>query len=252
MFKTERANGVRPPQIGFLTETAPSQISCVAQIASILRGLPAKVKHFPKPSANGIIRNQPMTIDKSAPNQKLSVPKLTRQAATAPFTPELMAVDPVLWGSFWHFDVIAPGSRLPAPELALLRAVRLDQTWPQTILPAEFLTDLHAAITHPQAGVWTVTLGQTPCAVFAAPGPAGVTVVWYGRATGCLHAGYRMAPVTGHFAGLTQQRAPGFHLPAEAVRPPGWLAESVAQRPANSLAARLDAAILRWRLYATG
>ncbi len=193
-----------------------------------------------------------MTIDKSAPNQKLSVPELTRQAAAAPFTPELMAVDAALWGSFWQFDVLAPGSRLPAPEVALLRAVRLDQTWPQTTTPAQFLADLRAAVIHPQAGVWTISLGRTPCAVFAAPDLMGLTVVWYSHATGCLHAGYRIAPAAGHFAGLTQQRAPGFQLPVQAVRPPGWLAKSAAQRPANSAAARLDAAILRWRLTATG
>lgn len=193
-----------------------------------------------------------MTIDKSAPNQKLSVPELTRQVAAAPFTPELMAVDPALWGSFWQFDVLAPGSRLPALELALLRAVQLDQTWPQTTTPAQFLADLRAAIAHPQAGVWAISLGRTPCAVFAAPDSAGVTVVWYSRATGCLHTGYRIAPAAGHFAGLTQQRAPGFHLPDQSPPSPGWLAESAAQRPANSAAARLDAAILRWRLDATG
>lgn len=186
------------------------------------------------------------------PNHKLlptELDKLLAGAADARFAPDTIAADEPLWGGFWQFDVIAPGYRLPALELALLRAVRLDQNWPDpNITPAGFLAELRAAVAHPQAGVWTVRLANVPCVVFAAPANlTEVIVVWYSPGPGWLHAGYRVPPLAGHFAGLTPQRLPGFSLLAGPTVPPGWLAKSVAERQASTPAARLDKAILRWR-----
>ena len=194
----------------------------------------------------------------------LQLRQLIHEAGQAPFVPHNLVVDPPLWGGFWHADVISAGYTLPALELALLRATRLDKCWSPGTDPARFLVDLQAAATQPRAGVWTMTLAGMPLAVFAAPGealgrpgggtPAGTlrqvsTVVWYGLASGCLYAGYRGVFTAGHFTGMGCQQEPGFQLADTPPAPPGWLAEAIGQRGAEgrSDASRLDHAILRWR-----
>lgn len=181
--------------------------------------------------------------------------QMVAQAASAPFALDLLEVDEPLWGSFWQFDVIAPGYTLPAVELNLLRAIRLDATWPEETGVAQFLADLHAAVQHPQAGVWTLPLAGEPCVMFAAPGqnPNLMTVVWFCATTGNLHAGYRTGFLGTHFSGAVGQRPPRFagQTGDVAGTPPEWLAlavEHLDNSQPGSLAARLDAEILRWRL----
>jgi hypothetical protein len=182
--------------------------------------------------------------------------QIVAHVATAPFASDLLEADESLWGGFWHFDVIGPGYSLPAVELALLRAVRLDRNWPEDTTVDQFLTDLRQAILHPQAGVWTLTVIGQPCVVFAAPASVErqnlVTVAWYCASTGQLQAGYRATVESLHFAEAVEQRAPGFTHQRKGVKDdkPGWLALAVEQIDVgekSNLAARLDAAILRWR-----
>lgn len=181
--------------------------------------------------------------------QRATPPELTRlinQADIAPFVTDLLEADEALWGSFWQGDVIAPGYTLPAVELALLRATRLDRTWPEETTVSEFVADLHAAIRHPQTGVWTLRAAGEPCAVFAAP---FLTVVWYCATTGQIHAGYRAPVDTLNFPGAVELRAldvPGASH-QKITHPPAWL-EKNETLDAHSLAARLDAEILRMRL----
>ncbi len=179
-----------------------------------------------------------ITQSKKATPEQLS--QLIAQASLAPFATDLLEVDEPLWGSFWQGDVIAPGYRLPAVELALLRATRLDQTWPEGTTVAEFLADLHAAISNPQAGVWTLMAAGEPCIVLASVSCQGAggrgqtssvtgrrssvvgrpsaishrpsaTVVWYCATTGQLHAGYRTAIDKLNFAGAVMQRSLDFN-----------------------------------------
>src|SRR5687767_153880 len=141
--------------------------------------------------------NRVDTLIKQLADQARKVPpaplaRLVAGVGTAPFVTDLLEVDEALWGGFWHFDVISAGYRLPALELALLRATRLDHTWPDDTGPAQFLADLQRAIQHPQAGIWTLRWAEEPWAVFAAQlGQPWITVAWYCATTGRLHAGYR-------------------------------------------------------------
>lgn len=96
--------------------------------------------------------------------------QIITHVATAPFVEAVLAVDELLWGGFWQFDVIAPGYQLPAVELALLRAIRLDQTWPEGTTVEQFLAELRTAMRDPQAGVWTLPVGGEPCLVIAGTG----------------------------------------------------------------------------------
>ncbi|MCQ3971896.1 MAG: hypothetical protein DPW09_00455 [Anaerolineae bacterium] len=190
---------------------------------------------------------------------------LIDRASVASFAGDLLEADETLWGSFWQGDVIAPGYLLPAAELALLRATRLDGTWPEGASLPDFLADLRQAIRHPQAGVWTLRTAGEPCVVFAAPLNVQysifnvqrstfnvATVVWYCATTDQLHAGYRAPLDRLHFAGAVEQRPP--ELPSathpEPIEPFTWLKQAAEQAKTaaeRSLAARLDAAILRLR-----
>jgi hypothetical protein len=222
------------------------------------------------------------------------------RVSAASFATDLLEADEVLWGSFWHFDVISPGYRLPAVELALLRATRLDGHWPPNTSIEEYLADLHQTIRHPQARLWLLSAAGEPCVVVAAPtsqaagGVRGVsslfpttstdetqyeigatvdkkeqvasknpeskiqnpelaTVVWYCASTGQLHAGYRTTTRSLHATETVEQYLPGNEGQAEGKMdvPPSWLvltAEQDEVKADSSLAARLDAEILRWRL----
>ena len=206
-----------------------------------------------------IIRSKKATLQQLA--------QLVDQARVAPFAHDLLEVDEPLWGGFWQGDVIAPGYRLPAVELALLRAMRLDTTWPEGTSVAQFLADLHWATSQPQAGVWTLAVAGEPCVVFAASFNVTratlnvkplATVVWYCATTERLHAGYRATIDTLNFVGAVEQRQlqdsgtthflSASHL--QSANQSSWLAqvpEQIVVDEQISLASRLDVGILKIR-----
>jgi hypothetical protein len=198
---------------------------------------------------------------------------LVEQVGSAPFAEDLLEVDEPLWGGFWQGDVIAPGYSLPAVELALLRAIRLDRRWPEETSVAQFLADLHQALSDPHAGVWTLFAADEPCVIFASlrgqgPGIGAqslATVVWYCATTERLHAGYR-TPLALNFSEAVEQRRLDFldsrplgsasHQDSQS----SWLEQAAEHGKIGSgqpsaaggpgLAARLDAEILHMRRIA--
>ena len=187
--------------------------------------------------------------------------QIINHVAAASFADNLLAVDEPLWGGFWQGDVIAPGYWLPAVELALLRAIRLDERWPEGTTVPHYLADLRRTILDPQVGIWTLTAAGQPCVVFAAPiknpkseieSLKSITVVWYCASTGRLHAGYRTIAAELNLGDAVKQR--GLESISE-LKPTSkekldWLAQAVKQREvddAHSLAARLDLEILQIR-----
>ena len=190
--------------------------------------------------------------------------QITRHIAAAPFTADLLEVDE-------QGDVIAPGYHLPAVELALLRAIRLDRSWLEHTTVSQFLADLHRAALDPRAGIWTLNLIGEPCLIFAAPVPDSkskieprklVTVGWYCASTGRLHAGYRTPAGDLHPGEAVEQRPLEIEsaTPSQASLPtkpqnlpdePGdWPAQLSAESSLISterLASRLDAAIQHLR-----
>lgn len=185
--------------------------------------------------------------------------QMVQQVAPASFTGDLLEADEPLWGGFWQGDVISPGYRLPAVELALLRATRLDGTWPETTSIADFLAGLQQVVEDPEAGIWALAAAGQPCLVFAraeSPAPGAVqpllTVVWYCAGTGRFHAGYRTRPGLFKLRRAVELRPPAFDPESragEVNRPPDWLAQAVSARTvdAGNLAARLDLEILATR-----
>jgi hypothetical protein len=185
--------------------------------------------------------------------------QIAGHVAAAPFARALIEVDEPLWGSFWQFDVIAPGYRLPAVELALLRAIRLDQHWPEDTVVEQFLADLRQAILAPQAAIWTLKLAEVPWIIFAtesdhkpAEDQAFITVVWYCASTGQVHAGYRATATMMNFTKTeaVAQRATVFKQQETVFEAnPDWLEAAVVstETEVSSLAAKLDQAILKFR-----
>lgn len=200
---------------------------------------------------------------KQVPPEQLA--RLIGQAGAAPFAEDLLEVEESLWGGFWQGDVIAPGYSLPAVELALLRATRLEETWPDGTSVSQFLADLRQAIADPHAGVWTLAVAGEPCAVFAAESGQRsavadrplAAVVWYCATTERLHAGYRTPIASLNFKGAVEQRPLQVSHASheESTSQSSWLEQMVEQTTAtdgwrsavsgHSLAAQLDAEILR-------
>lgn len=176
---------------------------------------------------------------------------LARAAITAPFCPDLLEVCPPLWGSFWQGDVVSPGYTLPAIELAFLRAVRLDETWPGESSLSQFLSDLKAVVNHPQADVWTGLEGGYDWVVFVrndAHSPF-LTVVWYCPTTNYLHAGYHTTLDRLNLGSLMVHRKRDSNIIGQ--RRSGssaWLGEAAQFQPSHSsLAQTLDQFILKVR-----
>ncbi len=214
---------------------------------------------------------------KQVPPEQLA--RLIGQAGAAPFAEDLLEVEESLWGGFWQGDVIAPGYSLPAVELALLRAIRLEETWPEGTTVTEFLADLRQAITEPHAGVWMLAVAGEPCIAFASTGERRAetgnrtpetsgqrsavngrflaTVVWHCATTERLHAGYRTPIASLNFKGAVEQRPlqVSYASHEESTSQSSWLEQMVEQATAtdgwrsavsgHSLAAQLDAEILR-------
>lgn len=179
---------------------------------------------------------------------------MVQHVALASFAGDLLEADEPLWGGFWQGDVISPGYRLPAVELALLRAIRLDGAWPESTSLADFLSSLQEAVKHPGAGIWALAAAGQPCLVFAwaAPAESLLTVAWYCASTGRLHAGYRTGPGLFRLRKAVELRPPAFSLEDRADTapgPPDWLGQAISARMAGerTLAARLDMAILAVR-----
>jgi hypothetical protein len=114
---------------------------------------------------------------------------ILRHISQATFVPELQEVDEALWGGFWQGDVISPGYWLPAVELHLLRAMRLDNTWPETTTVEQFLADLRPDKSNAQVEI-TWAAGQPGVVVTIIT--EYITVVRYNALTGYLEAGYRL------------------------------------------------------------
>lgn len=181
---------------------------------------------------------------------------IVERVIEAEFIEALIEVEEPLWGSFWQFDVIAPGYQLPAIEVALLRAMRLDWSWPEETTVAQFLTDVRQALRQPQVGIWTLEAAGEPMVVVAGQNDgSSLTVAWYCATTGRLHAAYRTAP-----ASFSKLKPPGAveqnGLPLVIKAKPkdsnriDWLTAVIAEKQDNlsqDLASRLDAAILTLR-----
>ena len=93
--------------------------------------------------------------------------QFNQQLTPIPFVSTTLEVDEPLWGGFWQGDVIAPGYRLPALELAYLRRTRLDEDTAETT-PEKYLQNLQTSLLAYPDGAWLTLLVDRPalCVVY--------------------------------------------------------------------------------------
>jgi len=164
--------------------------------------------------------------------------------AKATFAPELIVVEATLWGCFWQGDVISPGYRLLVGELALLRSIEYDHSWPKQTTFPQYYRDLQIACLHPQAHLKVGLVAHEPCAMVISPTNNDTfryTVLWYCATTGYLHAGYRISKLdtlhTGEFI---------LPMPSLINQQPGLQKKSAQLAKGYGLVKRLDKAILQY------
>ena len=169
-----------------------------------------------------------------------------------PFNPAALTADSQLWGDFWQGDVIAPGYKLPALELAYLRVTRLDNTFKEAD-PAAYLATLQTALKDFPAGAWLTELDSqlALCLAYPINQPNRALVIWLTQTT--LVAGYK-DPLN---------HSPGYHLtllkPSPPIdspsansaptEPPPYLLEGLPEALTADSATRMDCLIRLHRAY---
>jgi hypothetical protein len=109
---------------------------------------------------------------------------------------------------------ISVNDRLPAIETHLLKRVYLDRQWPIGATVEEYLADLHRAISHPAAQIWTYRYyGEpmigflSPSHVQTVPSPQPFIFVAYNPRYGLIITGYQASgPDTIFTDGFEQAR----------------------------------------------
>ncbi|NIP24176.1 MAG: hypothetical protein GWO38_10250 [Phycisphaerae bacterium] len=111
-----------------------------------------------------------------------------RPRSPLPFTPARLEVERDLWGSFWQGDVIAPGYKLPALELAYLRATRLDETFTDPT-PQSYLQNLQTTLLQFPSGAWLAQFSRISAVCVAFEADALHLIIWL--VDGFIVAGYK-------------------------------------------------------------
>jgi len=119
----------------------------------------------------------------------------SRALTPIPFSAAILEVDRALWGSFWQGDVIGPGYRLPALELAYLRETRLTESVAEPS-PQHYLQAIQTSLSNFPTGAWIAHFGRQAVLCLA----YRQLVIWL--IEGMIVAGYRANFIT----------SPGYNL----------------------------------------
>ena len=131
-----------------------------------------------------------------ATNEELS--QIVTHAAQAPFASRPVRISPRLR----HALAAALGKpvprRLPSIEFHLLKRVHLEQQWPVGTTARQYVTDLHLAVRHPAARIWTYEYRTEPMVGFLAPSqvqnapqPEAFVFVAYNARYGAITTGFQ-------------------------------------------------------------
>lgn len=176
-----------------------------------------------------------------------------RPLSPLPFTPARLEVESDLWGSFWQGDVIAPGYRLPALELAYLRATRLDETFADPT-PQSYLQNLQTTLLQFPSGAWLAQFNQIPALCVAFEAEALYLIIWL--ADSFIVAGYKdlLTDSPGYNLGPLHPLTPSSSKKAPSPNqqnqlPLRWLAEWGREWPELDQATQIDHLIQAHRAY---
>jgi hypothetical protein len=145
-------------------------------------------------TADNIILELIATARQATPDE---VEAITAHAAQAPFATYLSHVPTRVREGLIQHGVSCP-ARAPSIEWHLLERVCLDQQWPPGTTATQYVHDLHQAVVHPEAEVWTYRYFDQPYAGFISPshvqglpGSERYLFVAYSPVFGTLITGYQ-------------------------------------------------------------
>ena len=145
------------------------------------------------------------------------VRRIVEHVGQAPFASRPVRVDRRLWGLTYGGQRLGRESRLPSLEAHLLKRVYVERQWPEGTTAEQYVADLHRAVRHPQAELWTYRYRGRPFAAFFAPShvqadpcPEKLIFVAYDAGYGTITTGFQAnSPWTvfvGEFNGLRRLR----------------------------------------------
>jgi len=150
-----------------------------------------------------------------ATEDKLS--QIVAHVAQAPFASRLVKISPGLQEAFAMALGKPVPRQLPSIEFHLLKRIHLEQQWPVGTTARQYVTDLHLAVRHPVARIWTYEYRTEPMVGFLAPSqiqnapqPEAFVFVAYNARYGAITTGFQASGPGAIFGKehqrLTQQR----------------------------------------------
>jgi hypothetical protein len=95
--------------------------------------------------------------------------ELSQIVAQAPFASRPVRISPRLRDKFAAVLGKPVARQLPSVEFHLLKRIHLEQQWPVGTTARQYVTDLHFAVRHPAARIWTFEYRTEPIVGFLAP-----------------------------------------------------------------------------------
>jgi len=124
--------------------------------------------------------------------------QIVAHVAQAPFASRLVRVSPRLRDEFALVLGKLVARRLPSIEFHLLKRIYLEQQWPIETTTRQYVTDLHLAVRHPAAQIWTYEYRTEPMVGFLAlsqvqnaPKPEAFVFVAYNARYGAITTGFQ-------------------------------------------------------------
>jgi len=95
--------------------------------------------------------------------------QIVAHVAQAPFASRLVRISPRLRDEFAAGLGKPVVRQLPSIEFHLLKRIYLERQWPVGTTARQYVTDLHLAVRHPAARIWTYEYRAEPMVGFLAP-----------------------------------------------------------------------------------
>ena len=124
--------------------------------------------------------------------------RIVTHLAQASFAPRLVRLTRWLRDQLATRGVALQGDKVSAVEAHLLKRIHLDRQWPPDATADDYLADLHRAMLHPAAQVWTYRYYGEPMIGFLSPShmqnvpsPQPFIFVAYNPRYGAIVTGYQ-------------------------------------------------------------
>ena len=95
--------------------------------------------------------------------------RIVSHVANAPMSQRPVKINQWLRLELEARGIHIPSEKLPSVEIHLLKRVHFDGQWPPETRVAQFMADLHQAVRHPDAQIWTYRWLSESFAGFLAP-----------------------------------------------------------------------------------